>query len=223
MSDVVVYGGASGIGQAVAYQLAAVHENVFVYDIKEGDLEGVTYRQQMFGTDDDLAPAREQWRQVYVTLGRPSIRPFDQLTIEYEYELMRANFHAVTQALRHARSSADERCAYIVTSSVSAERADPGGAIYAAAKSGLEALVRGLAREWQPSTVNAIAPGPTATAQFMDNVKGIRRVREMERSPVGKIVEPGNVASFMISVASNSAVTGQALTIDHGGTVASRR
>ena len=223
MSDVVVYGGASGIGQAVAYQLAAVHENVFVYDIKEGDLEGVTYRRQMFGSDDDLAPAREEWRQVYVTLGRPSIRLFDKLDIEYEYELMRANFHAVTQALRHARGSASNRCAYIVTSSVSAERADPGGAVYAAAKAGLEALVRGLAREWQPATVNAIAPGPTGTAQFMDNVKGIQLVRERERSPVGKIVQPGNVASLMVSVARNEAITGQALTIDHGGTVASRR
>ena len=223
MSDVVVYGGASGIGHALANQLSEMGKSVFVYDIKEADLEGVIYRYQLFGGDANVTPAWEKWHQVYITLGKPSIRPFDKLTIEYEYEIMRANFHTVTQALRHARASAINRCSYIVTSSVSAERADPGGAVYAASKAGLEALVRGLAREWEPSTINAIAPGPTGTAQFMDNVKGIQLVRERTRSPSGNIVRPGSVAAYMISVAQNDSVTGQVLTIDHGGTVASRR
>lgn len=223
MSDVAVYGGASGIGKALAYELLAMGENVFVYDLKPGDIEGVTYRQQIFGTDSDLTPAPERWYEVYVTLGRPSARLFETTTIEYEYELMRANFGAVTQALRHAWSSAMRSCAYVLTSSVSAERADPGGTIYAASKAAVEALGRNLAREWRPATVNVVAPGPTATEQFLTNVTNQNQKREADRAPNNAILVPSDVARYMISVARARGVTGQVLTIDHGGTVASRR
>src|SRR5690606_26100541 len=48
---------------------------------------------------------------------------------------------------------------YCAISSIAAQRPEPGIVAYSAAKAGLDALVRGLARESAPRRAVAIAPG----------------------------------------------------------------
>ncbi|MBN8910287.1 MAG: SDR family oxidoreductase, partial [Rhodospirillales bacterium] len=91
----------------------------------------------------------------------------------------------------------------------------------AAAKAGLEALVRALAVELGPAgvTVNAVVPG------FIRKDEGAHRAigpgtlqRQTDRIPLGRIGLPDDVAAAVAFFASEAAgyVTGQTLHVDGG-------
>lgn len=94
-----------------------------------------------------------------------------------------------------------------------------GQANYAAAKGGLIAMTRVLARELARSgiRVNCIAPGLVETDMIADLPKEARQ--ELLRSiPMRRVLEPREVASavsFFLSAAA-SGITGQTLAIDGG-------
>ncbi|WP_417599599.1 SDR family NAD(P)-dependent oxidoreductase [Pararhodobacter oceanensis] len=87
-----------------------------------------------------------------------------------------------------------------------------GRGLYAASKAGCEALVRSLALELLPRgiTVNAVAPGPVATAQTLDPARADAPVA---LPPIGRMIAAQEVAStvvFLLS-AQAGAITGQTL------------
>ena len=95
---------------------------------------------------------------------------------------------------------------------------------YAASKAAVVGLTRALALEWGPYgiTVNAIAPGQVSgprTDQFLseadDNLQ-----RMLERTPLGRLGEPVDVANLVAFLCSDAAgyITGQTLVIDGGWT-----
>ncbi|MFN0056165.1 MAG: SDR family NAD(P)-dependent oxidoreductase [Planctomycetales bacterium] len=96
-----------------------------------------------------------------------------------------------------------------------------GGAMYAMTKGGLVSLTRDLAAEWGPFgiRVNAVAPGwirtPMTTALQNDPQ---RAARVLERVPLGRWGEPGDVAGVVAFLASDAAayVSGCTIPIDGG-------
>jgi NAD(P)-dependent dehydrogenase (short-subunit alcohol dehydrogenase family) len=96
---------------------------------------------------------------------------------------------------------------------------EEGGA-YCAAKAGLEALTKVMALEWasQGITVNAVAPGHTATPMNYapDELDGA--VIERPVIPVGRAAEPVEIAGAIAYLLSDEAryVTGASLLVDGG-------
>lgn len=90
----------------------------------------------------------------------------------------------------------------------------------AAAKAGMEALVRALAIELAPSvTVNCVVPGfvrKDSGAHAAVDPEAVRR--NLARIPVGRVGEPGEIAAAVAFLASAEAgyITGQALHVDGG-------
>lgn len=96
-----------------------------------------------------------------------------------------------------------------------------GGSIYAMTKGGIVSLTRDLAAEWgrYGIRVNAVAPGwiRTPMTQALQN-NSQRSAKVLERVPLGRWGEPGDVAGVVVFLASDAAayVTGCTIPIDGG-------
>ncbi len=96
----------------------------------------------------------------------------------------------------------------------------PGYAVYAATKSAVETFTHIMARELRGKniTVNAIAPGPTATALFLDG-KTPEVIERMSRmAPLERLGTPEDIAGAVAFLVSDNAawVNGQTLRANGG-------
>lgn len=95
-----------------------------------------------------------------------------------------------------------------------------GGAHYSASKAGLLGFTRHAAYELAPDRirVNAVCPGPTATAFSGAMPSAEDRARRARKIPLGRMVEPEDIAEAVLFLASEHAAmcTGVALDVDGG-------
>ena len=104
-------------------------------------------------------------------------------------------------------------------SSASASIGNRGQSNYAAAKAGVEAFTKSLAKEVgrRDITINAIAPGFIST-DMTENNKGVNADYLVEEIPLGRFGEPEEVASLISFMCSDGAsyITGQTIHINGG-------
>ena len=103
--------------------------------------------------------------------------------------------------------------------SVVAKMGNPGQANYAAAKGGVEAMTRALAKELgsRNITVNCVAPGFIATD--MTQALGEGAIDALQSQiPLARLGQPQDVANAVLFLASNQAdyITGQVLGVNGG-------
>ena len=137
-------------------------------------------------------------------------------------------FHATRHAVRHMSEGGAGRILNI--SSVLGKFGVSGYSAYCASKSGVIGLTRALALELAPRkiTVNALCPGWVETDMARKGVvdgaarQGLSpeefRKQAEERVPLGRFIEPAEVARLALFLASDagSGITGQAINLDGG-------
>jgi 3-oxoacyl-[acyl-carrier protein] reductase len=105
-------------------------------------------------------------------------------------------------------------------SSVHGIRSEFGLANYAASKAGIIGLTRSAAIELGPSNVNvnAIAPGYIRTTRLTAGVPPEVLDRARERSVLGRLGDPQDVASVVVFLCSELArhITGAVIPVDGG-------
>lgn len=128
---------------------------------------------------------------------------------------VRGTFVVAQQAARRVRTGGA-----IINVSTSVTRLSiPGYAAYAASKAAVEALSLILARELRGRdvTVNAVAPGPTATALFLEG-KSTELIEQIAgQNPMGRIGTPGDVAEVISALAGPARwINGQTVFVNGG-------
>jgi 3-oxoacyl-[acyl-carrier protein] reductase len=107
----------------------------------------------------------------------------------------------------------------INVTSVVAETGNAGQANYVSAKAGLIGLTRAIAVEVASRniTVNAIAPGFIITPMTDPLTAGVKE-QIVARIPLGRMGNPGEIASAIVFLASDEAayITGHVLNINGG-------
>ena len=126
-------------------------------------------------------------------------------------------FLCIREAIPHML--ARRRGSIICVSSIVAQRGSTGLASYAAAKGGLEAMVRALAVELAKKRirVNAVAPGVIQT-EMTAELRHLSSDEILKHIPLGRFGEPEEVARAVRFLASDDAsyITGETLGV-HGG------
>ena len=183
--DVVVIGGASGIGEASARLAARSGARVAVADRDEAAAEQVVTEIGAAGgaavsRDVDIRSGESvealfrglesdgfQPRGLVSTPG-VNVRKRLADTSEEEFErVVSLNLKGTFHALRHGAASLARSGggSIVLLSSIRSQVVEPGQGVYAATKAGIVQLARTAAAEWAPSgvRVNALAPGVVET------------------------------------------------------------
>jgi NAD(P)-dependent dehydrogenase (short-subunit alcohol dehydrogenase family) len=220
---VLIVGGNSEI--AVATARAFVADGSTVVGVGLESFEDPAYERFLVADCSRSTAAAAAVDETVTTLGgldtvvlaaaRMPVAAAEQTTDEQWHGAVGATLDSAFFVARAALPHLPSGGTIVAISSVNATLAAPGVPAYAAAKSGLEGLVRQLALEYGPRgiRVNAVAPGSISA----------RASAESEGYPLGRIGRPDEVASAVLFLGSDASsfVTGVVLPVDGGLSIAS--
>jgi 2-hydroxycyclohexanecarboxyl-CoA dehydrogenase len=239
----VVTGGGSGMGEATCHELARRGHRVAVMDINGQAAQHVCDALRADGTtalgltvdvadraavNDAFATVRTQLGPVGILVtsaGLFGMDAFDQITPEAWARIIDVNltgtFYCCQAAIADMVAAKWGRI--VMISSSSAQRGSPKAAHYAAAKGGVIALTKSLAREYAPLaiTVNNIPPSGIETPmQHQAQREGtLPSNDEMAASiPLGHLGTGHDIAAAVGFLVSEEAgfITGQVLGVNGG-------
>ncbi|HEX6453801.1 MAG TPA: SDR family oxidoreductase [Trebonia sp.] len=235
----LVTGGTGGMGRVIAAKLAADGFDIAVAyagsvdlaDATVGEIKGHGRRGAAFAADiaDEEAVSAvfdavdERFGQLDVVVHTAGINHPAALTdldlAEFDkiHRInVRGTFVVCQQAARRVREGGS-----IVNVSSSMVRVAPESlSAYAASKAAVDALTRILAKELRGRdiTVNAVAPGPTATEAFLRSTTAEEQEQLAALPPLGRLGAPGDIADVVSFLAGSAGrwVNGQVVYANGG-------
>jgi len=242
-----VTGGGRGIGRATALRLAQLGADVAVIARTRDQLEAAVRDIARHGVRGLAVPAdlttydacREAIQTVRQTLGGVDIlvnnagwtltSPFLEETEAYWRRVVDSNLWSTIFCSRAALEwMADHGGGAIVNVASDAGRVGTSGeTVYSAAKGGVIAFTRSLAREVasRQIRVNCVSPGPTETEVLAENRGDPAQTGRIERMirliPMRRVAQPDEIAEAVAFFCSDASryITGQVLSVSGGLTM----
>jgi len=235
--NVVLAGGAGGIGVATAEQFLAHGADVTLFGIDEAALadskqtlnsERVTTVQGDVTKAEDLQALMKSVGKVDVLVclvGLFMPIPFEEVTVPVIDKMFDINVKGTMLTVQAALPVMSEGGSIVLmTSSAHLKPVPQGGTLYAANKAAVRGLGRALALELLPKgiRVNCVCPGPVDTERMAATFAIPQEMRDGIAStiPMQRLGKPEEVAAAILYLSSDEAgfVSGEELIID-GGTV----
>lgn len=239
----VVTGGASGIGLKTCQLLAEQGFAVAVADINVAGAKEVADginsskgRAQAFELDLEKFDSITAFRAAVVKeMGVPSVvanvagwdlpAPFLSDSPEYQRKVIEVNLLGpirVSHEFLTVMVEAGKGGRVINVSSDAGRVGSSGEVVYSAAKGGIIALTKGLAREMAryQIRVNCVCPGPTDTPMFQRASESLQAAL-IRGIPLRRLAQPEEIAAAIAFFASDEAsyITGQVLSVSGGLTM----
>ena len=234
----IVTGGSRGIGRAVAERLAADGQHVVigyagndveakatVAAIEEAGGRAAAVRADVADEHAVKAlfdTAEERFGGVDVVVNAAGImilRPVAHLDLDEFDRVHRTNVRGTFVVAREAAGRLRAGGAIIAFSTSVTRLSPPTYAAYAASKAAVEALVPILAKELRGRdiTVNAVAPGPTATALFLDGKSEELVAQIANQNPMQRLGRPEDIAEVTSLLAGRGRwINGQTVFVNGG-------
>lgn len=217
--NIVLIGGNSGIGKAIASGLSQAGANLFLYS-KSG--QGTTMLDTSVNFSE-IPGIPEVIDGLVYCPGTIQLKPFHRLAVEDFDREMQVNFYGAVRVLQACFKGLKQSSSpsVVLFSTVAVQTGMGFHASIASAKGAIEGLTRSLAAEWAPNKirVNAIAPSLTDTPLASTLLSSPEKKEASDkRHPLGRVGTPSDgaeVALFLLSPQS-SWITGQILHVDGG-------
>ncbi|WP_245547176.1 SDR family oxidoreductase [Nocardia brevicatena] len=234
----LVTGGSGGIGRAVAQRLAAEGMSIVVHyagnaaraeDVVAAITDGggtavalggdVADSERMARIFTEITERFGGMDVVVNTAGIMLLGPVTEFDLDAFDRMQRTNVRGTFVVSQLAARGLRPGGALINFSSSVTRLQQPGYAAYAGTKGAVEAMTLILARELRGRdiTVNAIAPGPTATPLFLDGKDAEDIDRLAHLSPLERLGEPADIAEAVAFLAGPARwINGQILYTNGG-------
>ena len=239
----LVTGGAGGIGSAICRALAEAGHRVAVADLSTAAAEGVAKELGGVGVELDVTRP-ESVQSAVATIGDSlgpgdvcvncagwdELRPFLETDDAFSRKVLEINLSGAIRVTRAVLGGmVERRWGRLVNVASDAGRVGSSlESVYSAAKGGLIAFTKTIAREVARSgvTANAICPGPTETPLLSKiieaNEDADRVIAAMTRAvPMRRLGQPEDIAPAVAFLVSDGAsfITGQTLSVSGGLTM----
>ncbi len=233
----LVTGGASGIGAATARRLAAEGAEVWIGDLNEdgagevaAEISGHAVRLDVTDPDSAKAAVEAAGGTLDILINNAGMDEFGffaETTPEQWHRVLGVNLVGV-MACTHAALPGMRAAGYgriVSTASEAGRVGSKGSAVYSAAKGGVIAFMKVIAREYARFgiTANSVAPGPIETPLLMGAAEfgeiGQKILDNMKAATqLGRLGQPEEVAAAITFLASDDAsyVTGETLGVSGG-------
>lgn len=240
--NILVTGGASGLGYAIARAFVTNHSNVVIVGRNQKKLQlaknELGEKVSCIAFDlNEIHRLAELTGEITHSIGDIdvlvnsagiNVKQDTVAVSDQEYlRVIQTNQTAVFALTREVAKPMLARGAgnIIMISSMAAHYGIPKVIGYTASKAAVEGMTRALAVEWAPYgiRVNCIAPGFITTemsAKAFENDPD-RKKKVLARTPMGKLGDPSDVANATLFLASNQAkyITGIVLPVDGGNSI----
>ena len=229
---IIVLGGTSGIGLAVAQAAAADGAQLVVASSDDARLKRAL----------PALPAGADGRVVDLSNGAAieaffdAVGPFDHLVytagealklspladgdIASARHFFEVRYWGAFTAARWGCRQIRAGGSIVFTSGIAGARPGPGWSVAASICSAMEGLTRALAVELAPVRVNIVSPGVVKTPLWREMPEEAREslfASQARRLPVGRVADAQDIAEGYLYLMRQTFVTGQTLVIDGGG------
>lgn len=222
----VVIGGSSGIGAAVARQAAARGAQVVLAGRRLASAVDNGVRSEPVDVTDSSSLQR-----LFESVGRvdhlvftagPSVqaKPLQDSDLQLAQDNFNVKLWGALRAIQQALPFLDERASIVLTSGQLGRKLAPGQFIKVGINAATEALGKQLAKELAPRRVNVVSPGVIDTPAYAGLSEEQRQGMFTKVGgvlPVGRVGQADEVAAGYLMAMENGFITGSVIDIDGGG------